>query len=273
MFSFIISTCVKNKTHLNQLDRCIQTIRNYHKEPIIIINDSEQDYHDNIYQLIIKYDNIRLTNTLIKGSADQQCFKFILECEEENDHYVIIQDSMLLNSYLDNIEEIKDVRFIWHFTNHNNEWDKIIEPPTQYNIKYNIITHTDLIKHHLIKNYYANDDFLTYALDCMDNKNKWCGCFGNCCIITKTFLKQMNKEVNFVNLFVNNTSNRERRMNESIFALICHYCLPGVSFKNSYDGLYYDGYNVNIYSGQPTGFDNLTWCCINKYISKISFNR
>ena len=273
MFSFIVSTCIQNNTHSKQLNRCIESIRKYHNNLIILINDSEQQYDNDIYELIDKYGNINIVHSIVKGSADQQCFKLILECNKLTDRYIIIQDSMILNSQLDNVEQINNVCFLWHFTNHIVDWDRINEPLTQYNVKHNIITHSDLIKHHLLRHYYENNSFLTYALDCLENKNKWSGCFGNCCIITKSFLMKMNKEVKFVDLFVNNTSNRERRMNESIFSIICHFCLPDVSFTNSYDGLYYDGYTVNIHSGQPSGFDNLEWCCVNKRISKISFNR
>ena len=44
----------------------------------------------------------------------------------------------------------------------------------------------------------------------------------------------------------------------------------------AYDGLYYDG---KIYGGKShlvnkkTGFDNLFWCTVHNYFSKISFNR
>ena len=61
-------------------------------------------------------------------------------------------------------------------------------------------------------------------------------------------------------------------MNESIFSLICHYYVPQ-NYSDSYDGLYYDGFEVNKYRGLPTGFDYLYYCCKNKYISKISFER
>ena len=114
--------------------------------------------------------------------------------------------------------------------------------------------------------------FLNYAIESLKNKNNWCGCFGNCCIITKKCLENLNKNTNFVEKFINNNTNRERRMNESIFAIICYYYLPQ-EYENSYDGLYYDGINVNKYSNVETGFDGLKYCCKNKYISKISFDR
>ena len=65
-------------------------------------------------------------------------------------------------------------------------------------------------------------------------------------------------------------------VNESLFPLICHYKFPNKNFEDSYDDFYYDGVK---HGGQenminkPTGFDNLKWCSVHHYFSKISFNR
>ena len=116
-----------------------------------------------------------------------------------------------------------------------------------------------------------------YSLECLDQKDKWVGCFGSLCIITKMQIIEMDKKVKFVDKFVDATSNRDRRANESIYSLVCDYCYPLVNFQKSFDGLYYDGINVNEYSGKPTEFDGLTWCCrkdcpryhlIDKFLSK-----
>jgi len=271
MFSFIIPTCIKNKLHLNQLHRCIDSVRKFHKDnKIILINDSDDNY--DLKSLFINDNNIFIENTLNKGSADQQLFKVFLE-KDTNDKAFFMQDSMLLNSPLDNIENIKGIKYIWHFTNHALHWDNIHEPKTEFNIDNNIITHTDLIRYRLLTNYNDNNDFINFALDSLNSKNKWCCCFGSCCIIDRETLMYINSQTNFINKFVDATSNRDRRANETIFALICHYYFPEINFQNSYDGLYYDGIHENPESGTDTGFDNLVWCCKRKYVSKISFNR
>lgn len=264
MFVFIIPTCIRNELHENQLKRCIESIRNYHDNTIYLINDSE-----NIDDIVTNYTNVHIIQSKIKGSADQQVFKFILENNMAS-HYVIIQDSMFLNKKLENIDQVTNVKFLWHFTNHRFHWDKIIENQTEFNIINNINTHTDLIRYHLIKNY--NEPFLSFALDWLINKNNWVGCFGNCCIITKKCVTYLNSQTNFANKFIFNNTNRERRMNESIFSLLCYYYFPD-NYEDSYDGLYYDGITSNYYCGKDTGFDGLKYCCKNNYISKISFER
>lgn len=273
MISFIISTCIRNELHLNQLKRCISSIIFFHKDSnIYLIDDSDEEYNLIVKNTIINVNNITIIDSIKKGSADQQVFKVILNSNDQSTHYIIMQDSMFLNRMFNNIDSIDTIKFLWHFTNHIIDWDKIIEPQNDFNVANNIKTHTDLIKYNLINNYCEDAKFLQYSLDCLQNKNKWVGCFGNCCIVTKKAIEILNKNTKFVDKFIYNNTNRERRMNESIFSIICHYYLPQ-EYKNSYDGLYYDGINVNKYSNVKTGFDELKYCCKNTYISKISFDR
>lgn len=272
MFDFIIPICIRTKEHFDQLLRCIERIREYHAyNRIILIDDSDLTYTPKICDYIYLEKNILLVPTIYKGSADQQIFKVFL-------HYgankaVMMQDSMLLEEKLDDIDSINGVKFLWHFTNHRVDWDKIYEPQTEFNQEKKIQTHTDLIRYHLLEEYTDFPEFLAFALNGLENKNTWCGCLGNVCVIDRNTLLWMDSQVSFIDKFTKSTSNRNRRVNESIFPLICHYLFPGINFEDSYDGLYYDGYNPNEYLGHPTGFGNLTWCCRKKKFSKISFNR
>ncbi len=170
---------------------------------------------------------------------------------------------MILEKYLDGVYQIKDVKFLWHFTNHRIHWDVIKEPDSEYNKSHNIITHTHLINH-LIKR-----DFDSSLIK---DKNMWVGCFGIMCIITKDCITLLNNKYNFINKFNNYTSNRDRRAAESIFPLLCYNCF-NYDFHNSYDGLYYDGINVNKYNGIDTNFDGLKYIARLNYFSKISFDR
>jgi hypothetical protein len=268
---FIIPTCCKEEKHLRQLKRCIYSIRQFYKNvKIILINDSINNY--NLQEQFKCDENILVYKSLNKGSADQQIFKIFYETTYFN-KAIFIQDSMILNKKLPNMDNIINIQFIWHFTNHIKHWDLIKEPLTNFNKMNNINTHTDLIRHHIINNYNHNKDFQQYALNKLINKHEWVGCFGSLCIITKEALFKLNNTVNFIDIFIACTTNRNRRVNESIFSLICHYVYPEKDFANSFDGLYYDGYNVNKFNGTKTNFDNLVWCCKNNYISKIAFNR
>lgn len=266
-FGFIIPTCCFTDIHLRQLFRCINSVLNLYPDiHIILINDSDVY---NLNDIFSQSQNIIIFKSLIKGSADQQIFK-VFQDNIYFDKAIFMQDSMLLNAKIDNIESI-NFQFLWHFTNHRIHWNNIFEPKTEFNLVNKIHTHADLIKF-AIKNYYPRG-FSQFALENMHDMNKWVGCFGSLCIIDKVHLNYMNSKVPFVDFFISSNSNRNRRANESIFALIAHYCFPNYSFQNSLDGLYYDGYTTNIYNGHDTSFDNLLWTCKMKYFSKISFDR
>ena len=278
MYNFLIPSCIKNEIHEKQLERCISSIRYFHDKNIIyIINDSDND-KDEIYKKISeKYENLIVIKSLHRGAGETLCFKFILENERNgcDDNYFILHDSMLLNIPLVNIELIEDINFLWHFTNHIIHWDNIIEEQTEYNINNNIKIHTDLLKHHINVDYSFNETFRDFSIDLLDNKSKWCGCMGFCCITNKKTLKYMNDKIPFIEIFLklSNRNRRTRVVNESIFSIICHFLYQNMNFKNSYDGLYYDGIKCNNYTGTQCGFDNLQYVARNPYISKISFSR
>ncbi len=272
MFGFIIPTCCREDIHLHQLRRCVNSIRKFYPIiNIILINDSSHEYK--IANEFTEDEFIHVIESYNKGSADQQVFKILLKTELF-DKAVFIQDSMLLNKRLENIDNI-DIKFIWHFTNHRVHWDVIKEPNTEFNIENNIKTHTDLVRYCILRDYGDNKDFSAFALDRLINKDKWCGSIGSCCILDKESLIKMNDKVKFVDKFIDYNTNRLRRVNESIFPLICHYIFEK-NFEDSYDDLYYDGRkhggNVQLLN-KPTGFDNLRWCSVHNYFSKISFNR
>jgi len=272
---FIIPTCVKSDIHFNQLKRCINSIREFHENiKIILIDDSDDEYKIQTIQYFESDDNIYIKNSLIRGSADQQCFKILLQTELF-EKAIFMQDSMLLLKPIDNIDNIELI-FIWHFTNHRIHWDKIREPNSIYNTKQNIRNHTDLVANNVRRDFNENKEFQNYALHMLKNKHLWCGCFGSLCIINKNTISFLNDKTSFVDKFVNATSNRDRRANETIFSLICHFKYPNRDFEKSYDHLYYDGYVYGGNSdmvGRDTGFDNLKWCAFHEYFSKISFNR
>lgn len=274
-FGFIIPICIKNNFHFNQLKRCLRSIRIFYENiKIILIDDSNIQYTEHLKEYFKLDNNIVIKESLIKGSADQQIFKVLLETDLF-EKAVFIQDSMILNKKLEGIDEI-NLKFIWHFTNHRVHWDIIKEPNTEYNVNNNIITHSDLIRHNVLRDYKDNKYFQKYVINKLENKNEWCGSIGSCCIIDKKTLNILNNNINFVDTFIKYTSNRNRRVNESIFPLICHFSFPEINFENSYDGLYFDGYNHGGNRdkvGKNTGFDNLKWCSVHNFFSKISFNR
>lgn len=273
MFNFLIPSCIKNEIHERQLLRCINSIRKFHiKNIIYIINDSDNEMdikYDNINNI---YKNIVIIKSKYRYRGELLCFEFMLN-NDDNHNYFIIHDSMILCEPLVNIETIQNIKFLWHFTNHIIQWDSTIEEMSEYNIENNIVSHTDLLKHVINKDYYMNVDFQNFAIDYLNNKIKWCGCMGLCCITNKNTMQYMNNIIPFVEIFLSKSTRRNRVINESIFSIICHYIYNYIDFSNSYDGLYYDGITINKNANMPVEEDNLYYICKNKYIGKISFLR
>jgi hypothetical protein len=321
---FIIPICIQSEIHLNQLNRCINSIARYHPNiNIILLNDTPPNTNANantntntnntittedINIMLESFKNvldITIVNSLKAGSGELQTFKVFLEYANF-DKAIIIQDSMTLLEPLpaNKLDSIEDVQFLWHFTNHILQWDSILESPSEYNSKNYITTHTDLLIDCIISDFRDNIYFQKFAINRLrqlsnnnDNGNRngngkhnttaigpvnWVGCFGCCCVITKSAIRKMQKIVPFVDILVKYSNRRYRCATESLFALICHYVFPDNDYSNSFDGLYYDGISVNPYNGSKIGLednlddnldDNLEWCARNKYIGKISFNR
>jgi hypothetical protein len=72
------------------------------------------------------------------------------------------------------------------------------------------------------------------------------------------FLKKLNEKTDIINIQANMTTNRLRRVIESLYALACEYTI-GKHITSSYDGLYSDGVIHN----------NM----ISKHLYKICFDR
>ena len=284
---FIIPTCIHTNIHLKQLNRCLNSIATFHPHSqIILINDTpdilENNFNDGIQKIIKQFNNIldiSIVKSLNAGSGELQTFKVLLEtpafkCETA----VIIQDAMVLLEPLTILEaqliEQYPVQFLWYFTNHILQWDSILEPETEYNRLNNITTHKDLLIDCILTDFRDNLDFQKFAINRLCNMHLWVGCFGCCCIITKSAVKKMQELVPFIDTFTKYTARRYRCCAESIYALICHFVFQNNDFRKSVDGLYYDGINVNSYNGSSDGLENgVKWCARNKYIGKISFGR
>jgi len=256
---FIIPSYCSEEQHIIKLKECIHSIRKYYKyNKIVIIND------DSPKEILFDDPNIIIEKSVVNGGADMTPY-YLLYKNHYFDKALIIQDSMCINKKLENLDDIKTIKYLWYFTNHRVDWSTIKENQTEYNVKNNIKTHDDLIID-CIKKYCKNKDFQKYALDIYFQKDNWSGCFGTLSIIDYNFLKILEEKTGIIDTLLNFNTNRLRRVAESIFSLACKYILEEEVFETGYDGLYYDGKKT------PKGRNN-EYCCKKKYFSKISFNR
>jgi hypothetical protein len=240
MFGFIIAACIREESHLNSLNDCLSSIEQFHlKNKCVVIIDFTSD-KTLVKKIIENFPNVIFELETSNYPADMQLLKFFKEKKYFNTA-ILLQDSMrVLKEF--KIENILDIQYIWHFNNHRIQWDTIREPCTDYNIKNNINTHSDLICH--VIDSLPDTYFKEYCKITYPQKNLWSGCFGCLCIITYDFLQILDSKTDIINIQSNMITNRLRRVIESIFSLACEYAI-GKHITSSYDGLYYDGVTNN----------------------------
>lgn len=271
-FSFIIPSCIRNEIHMRQFKRCIESIRKFHNNKILIIDNSDLDISEikNITQNIIIHKSIQ------NKAGECLTFYYILHYSD-TDLNVCMHDSMILEKKIE-IEKLdfKYVKFLWHFTHHIVHWDSIEEPSTNLTVNHNIKNHTDLLRF-IIKNNFHNNEFVEFCEEMLIHKNRWVGCMGTMSIIDKNFLIELEELLEFIPVFNNFDDKRKRVASESIFPLLCYFYFHknniNFDFQKSLNGLYFDGFRTNPYFGTPCNFDNLFYNIRGEYMSKICFFR
>lgn len=234
---FIVATCIRKSDHMKSLEICIQSIlRFYTSEQIVIIVDFTSEL-SMIQQMKDTFPHIIFETDVPHVPADMLMLYFF-----KKNHYfdlaITLQDSMSIFEPFD-VENVKDIEFLWHFTNHRLQWSVITEPQTEFNMIHNIKVHDDLNMYcitHLINNI----AFKEYCTAIYFNKDKWSGSFGSLSLITYDSLIKLDKSTGIIDLMLKMNSNRLRRSIESIFALACQFYL-NKEIHSSYDGLYFDG--------------------------------
>lgn len=241
-FGFIIPSCLHTNEHLSALDKCIDSIRTFHNNVrIVIILD-----HTSKINIQGRYRyNVIIEKDTPKVPADMLTYHFY-HIKRYFPYAIILQDSMYLKKPFD-IEGVKNIQYLWHFTNHRVHWTTINEPKTQSNVDKGIVTHDDLIKHCFTT--FKEQGFIDYCKEYNENKNRWSGCFGCLSIISNDFLDILEWKTGITEIMMNMKTYRMRKAMESIFALACQYTM-GKEIHESYGGLFCDGisYTCNMKS-------------------------
>lgn len=259
-FCFIVPSYCNTPEHTAQLRSCLTSIREYHDNPIYVIDDHSEQ---NLRQVSYEFDDVFIIKSQVKGAGDMVTY-FNYKVLDYT-RAVIMQDSMNLQTALEGLDQIGTINHLWYFTNHRLHWSHIKEPQTEYNIANNIKVHDDLMMH-CIERDIKEESFKEWAKFMYPQKNRWSGNIGCQSIIHKDFANFLNSATGIVDLMVTYNDNRLRRVAESLFPLACQFCLNLQASELAYDGLYYDG--VNEQNGKRGNI-----ICQNKYFSKISLNR
>ena len=190
-FGFIILRHVSKKEHDELWRTCYDSIRNFYEEPILIIDDNSN------YSLISEKQLINSTvvNSEYKGSGEILPYFYFYKLKPF-EKAIVLHDSMFIQKRIQ-FETINDIKFLWHFSNHNGD-------ETQIELDYIQIMNNNVT----LKNFYLN-------------KNNWYGCFGVASVIDYNFVKLLHEKYNFFTL-CDHIVNRQHRMAlERMFACLC----------------------------------------------------
>ena len=212
MLGFIIIRHVTNKMTDLYWKECYKCIRTFYNNPIIIIDDSSNEFLD---------ENIVLTNcTTIydkehKGAGEILPYYYFHKLKPF-DTAVIIHDSVFIQRKIDFGD---NVAFLWSF---DNRWNHDI---------FEIIIE-------LFKSLDNNQELIERYHDCPD----WKGCFGGMSVMNWEFLNTLHEKYNFFNMLPNITNRPRREAFErilgtmipcgSVFGDIYSYCKWGITYTD-----------------------------------------
>jgi len=204
MFGFIIAGCILEEVHLTSIRKCLDSIQTFNPNNKIVVIIAFTSNKDFVNTLVKEYPDVLFETDTEPYPADMQLLKYFKE-KKYFDTAILLQDSMYIKKEF-NIENVDNIKYIWHFNNHRLHWHTIKESETEYNKQHNIITHDDLI-HDTINNLPENE-FSKYCKDTYPKKDLWSGCFGCICIITYDFLEKLDSKTNIINIKKQMTTNR-----------------------------------------------------------------
>lgn len=242
-FGIIIPSYIHNEDSLCILALGLTNIRKvYPNTKIIVINDnSPYDFKNKIIS-----NNIFIVDSEYPKKAEGLPYLYMYEHKPFKKAMILI-DSFHIHKPIDNLDLINDFSFIKYALHHLKDWATIKEEQTEYNIKNNIITHDDKIKHYIKTNYPYDDDFYKFFNNIYDSKNKWVVCFGIMSVITYDFLIELNNKTNILHLFKQIKDRRDRMALESIFTIACLYTKKK-SLNDIINSSCYNEWKLNIHN-------------------------
>jgi len=204
-YGFIFSRHIKNEKDAQYWYESYKSIRTFYPNIKIIIIDNNSDYNYINKELeIINCDIIQSDFQ----DAGYFCCYYYFNKHKWFDKAIIIHDTIFINTFI-SFDDIDDIIFLWHFTNHQcdnvfNERFLLSKLSNNYNI-----------------------------LELHNIKHLWNGCFGMTSVITYDFLERLVIKYNLFNMlpFVNKRCYRLDM--ERVFGLICTYEKPSLINKSS----------------------------------------
>ena len=215
-FGFIVLRHVNNKLTNRYWLKCVESIRKYYPDVLIVIIDDNSNYD---YVSNVNFANVRVLNSKFKKRGELLPYYYYSQYNFF-DNAVIIHDSVFVNKYID--FSVNNYKLLWEFE-HN--WDQIDDETKMI----------DIFEDIELKSFY-------------ENKSLWKGCFGCMTIINHDFLVKVNEKYNFGKLIDLITTRYNRCSFERVLACLLQkeakketllgnihkYCPWGIQYHNRY---------------------------------------
>jgi hypothetical protein len=110
-WAFIITTCVRNKVHLEYLKQCIRHIRYFYpKIHIYLINDSSTIPID-----ITSSETLEIIQPIVPAAGELNPYLFAMTPECKHEKLVYIHDTVFLKKKIDTyLQRTREIDFLWY---------------------------------------------------------------------------------------------------------------------------------------------------------------
>ena len=239
-FGFIITRHVNSEKTNLYWNLCIQSIRKYYTNQIIVIDDNSN-------QIFVKeefpYENVEYVQSEYVGRGELLPYYYFY-INHYFDRAVIIHDSVFIQKKIPFHKLKGPVLPLWHFYNERFE-----NPDNSVRLiqelKYREI---------LTPMFYNKDKYLVLSMN--TNTNEWVGCFGCQCFIDHNFLCKLQIKYNLFSLLKYVQTRKDRCCLERIMGILFYLNNPTMNQKNIYSllgqittymrwGYTYDRYRMN----------------------------
>ena len=229
-FGFIITRHVNSEKTNKYWNRCIQCIRKFYTNKIIVIDDNS---NKQFLQASYDYKNVEFVQSEYPGAGELLPYYYFYKNHYFN-NAVFIHDSVFIHSRI-NFENINiPVLPLWHFNCQKSE-----KPENSIRLINSLKNNKE------IKEMFVSDTINKYEV-LHFTKMKWMGVFGTQCFINHSFIANIQNKYNLFNL-LNVVKNRTDRCSlERVMALMFYREFPQlIHIKSLFGDIYLKNYGYS----------------------------
>lgn len=249
-FGLVLTTCCRRAEHLEMLAANVESARRTYPGIEIVVIDDHSPLDPSPLAEVEPGPRVEIVRSELSPGVAELLPYWYLVRRRLFPKALVLHDSMCLVGRPAGTRTVTDVAYVWHFTCHH-DWAAVMEPTTDFNVERGIVTHDDLIRHHVRA---MSPRFRRWVLGdagagdgqrgIYEHKERWVGCFGTMSLITLEFLDRVAELTGLLELAPRIRDRRDRMALECIFPLACQFA-KGEDVTTSLEGPYRHGGNGN----------------------------